>query len=101
MMKHFGLSAMRFRSSTLERFTRCASITRRIKLYISLLACLVLTCTQHSAWHLETCILRIHERITHPITADNHFVSDKILRGYYLKDNIDYMISSFKTDYGI
>jgi len=50
---------------------------------------------------VETCILRIHERITHPITADNHFVSDKILRGYYLKDNIDYMISSFKTDYGI
>ena len=50
---------------------------------------------------VETCIQRIHERITLPIKADNHYVSDNILRGYYQKDNINYIISNFKKDYEI
>jgi nucleoside-triphosphatase THEP1 len=50
---------------------------------------------------VETCIQRIHERITLPIKADNHYVSDNILRSYYQKDNINYIISNFKKDYEI
>jgi thymidylate kinase len=50
---------------------------------------------------VETCIERIRQRITLPIKADNHFVSDNILRGYYQKDNIYYIISNFKKDYDI
>jgi thymidylate kinase len=50
---------------------------------------------------VETCIQRIHERILRPAKADNHFVSDNILRGYYQKDNLHYMASTFKTDYNI
>ena len=31
----------------------------------------------------EMCKQRIHERITHPVTADDHFVSDFALDTYY------------------
>lgn len=33
--------------------------------------------------NFETCKQRIHERITHPVTADDHFVSDFALDTYY------------------
>jgi hypothetical protein len=47
---------------------------------------------------LETCIQRIHARVAYPTTADDHFVSDTILRSYYCKDNIQYMAADFKGD---
>ncbi len=49
---------------------------------------------------VETCIERIHHRVTHAQTS-RHFVPDHILRGYYSQDNIEYMQTSFKHDYHI
>jgi adenylate kinase family enzyme len=50
---------------------------------------------------LETCIQRIHERVAHPLTQYDHFVSEDILRSYYGKDNRKYMSSNFKKDYRV
>lgn len=50
---------------------------------------------------LETCIQRIHERIKNPIRADNHFVSDDILKGYYSKDNVPYIRDHLAQDLSI
>ena len=50
---------------------------------------------------VETCIRRIHYRVTHPTEMDGHFVSERILRGYYSKDNKEYMATQFKNDYDI
>lgn len=49
---------------------------------------------------VETCIERIHHRVTHAQTS-RHFVPDHILRGYYAQDNIEYMQTFFKEDYYI
>ncbi|HEU5226265.1 MAG TPA: hypothetical protein VFU49_00530 [Ktedonobacteraceae bacterium] len=38
--------------------------------------------------NLEACIQRIHQRVKNPVRADNHFVSDTILRDYYSKDTL-------------
>jgi len=40
---------------------------------------------------VETCVQRIHRRVTDHLAVDNHFVSDHILRGYYGNDNRPYM----------
>lgn len=50
---------------------------------------------------VETCIQRIHYRVTHPAGTDGHYVSEAILRSYYSHENKDYMTSCFKADYGI
>ncbi len=57
---------------------------------------------------IETCIHRIHERITHhasgddcDASVDDHFVSDKVMRNYYYLNNKNYMLTNFKQDYGI
>lgn len=50
---------------------------------------------------VETCIQRIHYRVTHPVGTDGHYVSEAILRSYYSHENKDYMASCFKADYGI
>ncbi len=50
---------------------------------------------------IETCIRRIHMRITCPATEDNHYVSDEILKTYYCKDNRPYMTFHLATDYGV
>jgi hypothetical protein len=50
---------------------------------------------------LKTCIRRIHKRIAHPDSIDDHFVSDNIMRSYYCLDNKDYMLTNFKQEYGI
>jgi thymidylate kinase len=50
---------------------------------------------------IEKCIQRIRYRVTHPTGADDHFISEHILRGYYAKDNQEYMATRFKADYGI
>ena len=36
---------------------------------------------------IKTCKRRIRERIAHPLTPDDHFVSDYIFREYYNEDN--------------
>src|SRR6266581_8781745 len=54
---------------------------------------------------LDTCVQRIQKRITYTYTdppiSDNHYVSEEIVRGYYHKDNRQYIEDSLKTDYGI
>ena len=54
---------------------------------------------------LDTCVQRIQKRITYTYTdppiSDNHYVSEEIVRGYYQKDNRQYIQDGFKTDYGI
>ena len=47
---------------------------------------------------LKTCMHRVHERVAHPTTADDHFVSDDILTNYYNEQSIP---SNLKIDYGI
>jgi adenylate kinase family enzyme len=51
---------------------------------------------------IETCIRRIHDRITScPATEDNHYVSEHIIKSYYYRDNWEYMGSHLKKVYGI
>jgi len=50
---------------------------------------------------VETCIQRIRERVTHPLTADDNFVSDYMLKNYYHKDSKEYIASRLKADYNI
>ena len=50
---------------------------------------------------VEICIQRIHKRVTCSNKLDNHYVSDIIVRGYYGKDNSEYMMHNLARDYGI
>lgn len=36
---------------------------------------------------VDLCIQRIHNRVAHPASIDDHFVSDDIITGYYQKDS--------------
>lgn len=51
---------------------------------------------------VETCLQRIHKRVAHPTTVDDHpSLSDDCFRVHYRKDNRPYITSNFKTDYSI
>jgi nucleoside-triphosphatase THEP1 len=51
---------------------------------------------------LETCLCRIHERVAHPISEDDHpSLSDDAFRIYYKKDNRPYMVSDLAKDHEI
>jgi hypothetical protein len=50
---------------------------------------------------IKTCIDRVNERIAHPVTPDDHYVSDKIMKNYYQKDNLLYVPAELKTTYNI
>jgi len=50
---------------------------------------------------LESCIQRIHERVTNPPRPDRHFVSEHIMRTYYSNENWEYMASHCKQEYTI
>ena len=41
---------------------------------------------------VDLCIQRIHDRVAHPDSIDDHFVSDDIITGYYQKDSSRDMI---------
>lgn len=45
---------------------------------------------------LPTCVQRVKDRVTFPPTPDNHFVSEKILKGYYGKQVIPPVIQTKK-----
>lgn len=50
---------------------------------------------------IDTCVQRIHERVQHPLTLDDHFVSDKVLECY---DQPDYVVTNvhlLKTTFSI
>ncbi len=51
--------------------------------------------------NVKNCIRRIRVRAAHPLTADDFFVSKKILQNYYNKDNREYITSRLKADFSI
>jgi len=51
---------------------------------------------------IETCIQRVHDRVEHAITNDDHpSFSDDIFRWYYARDNKPYMSTFLRTEFGI
>jgi len=42
--------------------------------------------------NVDLCIQRIHDRVAHPDSIDDHFVSDDVIAGYYQKDSTPDMI---------
>jgi hypothetical protein len=50
---------------------------------------------------VETCIQRIRERVAHPLTADDFFVSEDILKGYYGGESKAYVASGLQRGFGI
>jgi thymidylate kinase len=49
--------------------------------------------------NIETCKRRIRERITHPTTSDDHFVSEYIFGAYYHGDNGRCLSNILERDY--
>jgi len=50
---------------------------------------------------IPTCISRINERVAHPSTLDDHFVSTYIFDAYYQKDTKQYSASSLENISGV
>jgi len=50
---------------------------------------------------LDTCVKRVYERTAHPVTPDDNFVSDQMIRNYYYLDNRPYMTTNFAADYDL
>jgi len=48
----------------------------------------------------DTCISRIHSRVIHRTTIDDHFVPEHIIRAFN-KSNKHYLASGLKTDYSV
>ncbi len=49
---------------------------------------------------IDTCLARIHQRVTNPKTADDHpSLSDKKFREHYCKDNKPYITFDLKSTY--
>ncbi len=49
----------------------------------------------------DICIRRIHNRVIHPATIDDHFVPEHVVKTFLHKENKQYIASHLKTDYGI
>ncbi len=49
---------------------------------------------------IESCIQRIHVRVTHSTKTHNHFVPDEIIRNYYNKDNKPYFTRILREEIG-
>jgi len=49
----------------------------------------------------DICIRRIHNRVIHPATIDDHFVPEHVIESFLHKENKQYIASHLKTDYGI
>jgi energy-coupling factor transporter ATP-binding protein EcfA2 len=50
---------------------------------------------------LEECIRRVRKRATEPLLPDNHFVSEHIMRTYYVGDDCEYMAHDFAQEFGL
>ena len=51
--------------------------------------------------NIASCLQRINKRVTYPATPDDHFVSTKIFKRYYRKDNSTYITTNLKRDFEI
>ncbi len=49
----------------------------------------------------DICICRIHNRVLHQTTLDDHFVPEHVVKAFRHKANKQYMASDLKTDYGL
>ncbi len=50
---------------------------------------------------IKTCIDRVNERTAHPVTPDDHYVSDRIMNDYYQKDNLRYIPTKLISDFKV
>jgi hypothetical protein len=51
---------------------------------------------------IDVCLERIHKRVVHPETADDHpSLSDENFRNHYRQDNMLYITSEFKSRYSL
>lgn len=50
---------------------------------------------------LDTCVKRVYDRTAHPLTSDDNFISDEMIRNYYQLDNRLYVMSNLAGDYGL
>lgn len=51
---------------------------------------------------IETCLERIHQRIAHPMTRDDHpSISDDLFRDRFYEDHSNYMRSKLKQEYPV
>lgn len=57
-------------------------------------------CILYTDADLDTCLQRVHERVAHPTSWDDHpSFSDDLFRQHYAKDNTPYMSSQFQKDF--
>ncbi|GLV57622.1 hypothetical protein KDH_44580 [Dictyobacter sp. S3.2.2.5] len=50
---------------------------------------------------LDTCVDRVYTRAYHPTNADDHFISEEMLRSYYHEDNRVHLIYQLLSSYGV
>jgi adenylate kinase family enzyme len=50
---------------------------------------------------IKTCIDRVNERTAHPVTPDDHYVSDRIMKDYYQNDNLLYIPTKLASDFKV
>ena len=50
---------------------------------------------------LDMCVRRVYERSSNPISCNDHFISEQMIRSYYSEDNRPYLTYSLLADYGI
>ncbi len=50
---------------------------------------------------INTCIKRVYERSFHPITSDDHFISEQMIRSYYNEENTVNFYYDQLNNYGI
>ena len=50
---------------------------------------------------LDMCVRRVYERSSNPVSCNDHFISEQMIRSYYSEDNRPYLTYSLLADYGI
>src|SRR6266446_3680111 len=50
---------------------------------------------------VDLCIQRIHDRVAHPDSIDDHFVSNDIITGYYQKDSTPDVIRALADEFAL
>ena len=51
--------------------------------------------------NIDTCVRRVYERSSNPISRNDHFISEQMIRSYYHEDNRPYLTYNLLADYGI
>lgn len=51
--------------------------------------------------NIEMCVRRVYERSSNPLSCNDHFISEQMIRSYYHEDNRPYLTYNLLADYGI